>query len=514
MTPLLNRWRAALVETLGLAGVFAVLWYLRSWNLMIGDGEFVCKQTLNEVAFPITLSRSFLSYLLYRGSFATMHGWFDWWVEDSIALATCSAGVVFFWALNRLAGCLAKSRLAYWIYLLFPASTWILQLFCGHIEFYSWTCALLMACAYFSWRSLHEGLDPIWPSAAMALAAGFHSSGFFYFPALLLLPILRTRQAGPAPGAIARPWLWYGATLAAYLGMVMLHRSALWYVLVVGGAAIALTAVWLVLVKNNTQAQRAWLTQPARQALMILAPWLVLLTFRASLNIRPEPLLEHVAPFQRPYDEGAYLYMFFSWGHLYDKTMFHLWLAPIGLASLLGFWAWKQREVRENAWLVYLSHFCIWAMVWSILFYPQLRTRDWDLFASMSIPLNLFAVGAWMMLAPRAGRWIALAMIVIHLSSTVPLIVNNSALLSVRGYCSVFYDAEPIPGDAYLRGLKLGQTPVGQANVRAGEAEINLIPTQRGYQSWAQTLMLADGEQYRFTPRFEPTQHPPVPPAP
>jgi hypothetical protein len=67
----------------------------------------------------------------------------------------------------------------------------------------------------------------------------------------------------------------------------------------------------------------------------------------------------------------------------------------------------------------------------------------------------------------------------------------------------VIYDPEPVEAQAYLRGLQLGVTPLKQENIRAGEAEIRIIPVERGYLSWVDTLQLVHGQIYEFTPVLE-----------
>ena len=91
-----------LIKPVLFAILAVVLWQLRSWNLDIGDGLFCCKQTIGDQIFVTTLSRSFLSYLLYRAVFFSLSPILGLWVEDIIALLSCAAGLLFFWALNRL----------------------------------------------------------------------------------------------------------------------------------------------------------------------------------------------------------------------------------------------------------------------------------------------------------------------------------------------------------------------------------------------------------------------------
>jgi hypothetical protein len=93
------------------------LWYFRSWNLEIGDGEFCCKQTVGDAPYDVTLSRTPLAHLLYRFLFFHLHPLWRWWVEDIIALSSCAAGLVFFSALYLLACRSSRSRYDFFLYL-------------------------------------------------------------------------------------------------------------------------------------------------------------------------------------------------------------------------------------------------------------------------------------------------------------------------------------------------------------------------------------------------------------
>lgn len=484
---------STILKPLSFTVLAVILWQLRSWNLDIGDGLFCCKQTIGDQIFVTTLSRSFLSYLLYRAMFFSLSPILGLWVEDIIALSSCAAGLLFFWALNRLSEESSRNPFERWVILLFPSTTLILQIFCGHIEFYSWTNAFLMLCVYWSWKCIHHKQSPLYASAALALAAGFHSSGVFYFPALLLLPWLqaqRDNQIGlPKPERIH-------AVLFFFLFMItiMLHRYPSLYLIVL---LPSIPLYFLFVNYERRVSLNPWM--------LIYLPWMVLFTIRASLNMKAEPLIEHLPPFMEPYDHGAYLYMAFSWEHLYDKTMFHLWLAPFGLITIIGFCFWKWSSLCHNRWTVFLGNFCVWTMVWTVLFYPQLRTRDWDLFATMSIPFNLMAL--YLILRYTSTFWQRLILplaILIHLYISIPILISNSHLLEGRGYASVQLESQPVSADVYIRSLKMGFTPLAHQYIRTGMVDVRMIPHERDYLSWSQEVELMPGEMYRFSAQFEP----------
>ncbi|HXK96208.1 MAG TPA: PEGA domain-containing protein, partial [bacterium] len=72
-----------------------------------------------------------------------------------------------------------------------------------------------------------------------------------------------------------------------------------------------------------------------------------------------------------------------------------------------------------------------------------------------------------------------------------------------RGYVTIEYDPQPVTARAFLRSLELGRTPVRQKNIRAGYADIRLVPVERGYQSWRRDVYLVPGQEYRFAPVLE-----------
>lgn len=501
-------WARVLWKVVTLLLVGWLLWTFRSWNLGIGDGLFCCKQVVGEQAYAVTLSRNPLSYLLYRGLFFTLHPLLHWWVEDIIALSSCAAGLVFFYALHTLARDAADSRIDQWLLLLFPSTTMVLQTFCGHVEFYSWTCALLMVSVTLSWKTIYENRSPFWPSVVMALATGFHSSGVFYYPALLpLIPLAgkgNHREVCLSRRDVAKTISFLGIFIAAAL----LHRKPFEHVFYI-----------TILLSFLYYAVRcpASLKKELRPWWILFSPWLILFLVRSFFHLRAEPLLEHLAPLRPGYDPGAFHFEMFSWMHLEVKWFLHFFLAPFGVLWMLIFLWGKRRAVWTNPWLLFLLHFSVWALIWSTLFYPQLylRTwdllghpavppRDWDLFVTMAIPLNLFAVfAAWRFLRPGVFRQLAAAAIALHLVLSLPVLLRNSGWLSDRGYVTIEYDPQPVTARAFLRSLELGRTPVRQKNIRAGYADIRLVPVERGYQSWRRDVYLVPGQEYRFAPVLE-----------
>ncbi len=496
------QWKRWMIVVVSLCIVGFCLWILRSWNLVIGDGEFCCKQTIAESAFAVTLSRAPLSYLLYRGLFFSLHPILNWWVEDIIALSSCVAGIVFFFAVYSLARQTSRSSFEFWIIFLFPSTTLLLQIFCGHVEFYPWTCTLLAVSALLAWKSIADGWSPLWASGTMALAAAFHSSGVFYFPALLLLPPFFTYETKNKTNLWCENRSRVLILFFLFILTALLHRTPTYFWIAI---AVAMGIGFLFRTTIQEYLAKGW---------EIYIPWFVLFAVRAFFGLRAEPLIEHLPPVFEPYDHGAYLYEAFSWDHLYDKTMFHFWLAPFGLIALLLF-GWRERKkITREPWLLFLSHFCLWTLVWTVLFYPQLRTRDWDLFATMSIPFNLFAVYAFLRFLPVSfQRTVIPMMILAHLTISLPVVIKNSHLLEGRGYVTLTYSPTPAENRAFLRGLQVGITPLTQPNVRSGWAEIRIVPLERGLHSWAIHQDLIPGNHYLFDPILPSADHP-IPPPP
>jgi len=374
--------------------------------------------------------------------------------------------------------------------LVFPSSTMILNIFCGHLEFYPWTCALLMLSAYLSWRCIHDGISSFWPSLAMALAAAFHTSAVFYFPALLFLPILISQQGNGETLFERDNRLRILGFFALFILVSLLHRT--WWAYFTALVVVVPLVYW---------GAPNWIRCYSKEWWWMFLPWFLLYTGRAYFELRAEPLFEHLPPLGEPYDHGAYLYVAFSWEHLYDKTLFHLWLAPFGIITLLYFGVRKFSEVKKDAWLIFLLNFSLWTLLWSTLFYPQLRTRDWDLFATIAVPLNLFALySITRFLQPQWYRRLIPILILAQLGNTVPAVIANSGILTHRGYVTLRYEPTPVSCRAFLRGLELGNTPLTQQNARAGKAEVRLIPHERGYASWSQALELQPGREYLFDP--------------
>lgn len=498
-------WRRLLVSA-GWIGLAVFLWYFRSWNLDIGDGLFCCKQTIGPLIFPITLSRAPLAYLLYRFLFFTLYPILDWWVEDIIALSSVAAGLVFYYALYRLVWSSIPEKGLRIFFLLFPGSSMVLNMFCGHIEFYPWTNALLMVSVFWAWRTIRDHHSPLLPSTALALATAFHSSAIFYFPALLVLPFYRKHRDSFTQTELRSCLYAAGVTFFLFMVFVLLHRVIFFqFSFTFQIPTFVFFLLFGILLGAGYYFYPGFRGVEVRDWLAVLIPWFVLFAARSFFQLRAEPLIEHLPPFREPYDHGAYLYMFFSRYHLYDKTMFHLWLAPFGLVLLVYFSIKYMHTILKDGWLQFLFQFSIWALIWSTLFYPQLRTRDWDLFVSMAIPLNLFAMYGMYYFFPRSClKSILSLMIVVHLCISVPVMIRNSAVLTDRGYVTLEYAPEPVQSRAFLRSLELGTTPLRQENIRAGEAEVRIIPLQRGYQSWDRNLYLEPGETYRFAPELEP----------
>ncbi|MFB3786954.1 MAG: hypothetical protein ACE15F_11375 [bacterium] len=498
----------ALRGVLTLLALAGLLWTFRSWNLGIGDGLFCCKQVVGEQAYAVTLSRNPLSYLLYRGLFFTLHPLLRWWVEDIIALSSCAAGLVFFHSLYRLARAAAATRLDTWLLVLFPSSTMVLQAFCGHVEFYPWTCALLMVSVTLSWNTIHATRAPFWPSAALALATAFHSSGVFYYPALLLLIPLAGKGREPEVILSRRDLTKAASFFGLFILAALLHRRPLENLFYL----TLLVSFFYYLFRFPPA-----LKQELRPWWGVFSPWLLLFLVRASFQMRAEPLLEHLAPIRAGYDPGAFHFEMFSWMHVGVKLFIHFFLAPFGAPWLLIFFFGRRRAVLTHPWLLFLLHASFWALLWSTLFYPQLylRTwdllchpavppRDWDLFVSMAIPLNLFAVfAAWKLLRPAFFHKLAAAAIALQFALSLPVMIRNSGWLTGRGYVTIEYAPQPVPARAFLRSLELGISPLRQTHIRAGIADIRLVPLERGYQSWSRDVYLVPGQDYRFAPALQ-----------
>ncbi len=464
--------------------VFELLWFLRSWNLWNGDGEFCCKVTIGKSPFAITLSRCPLSLLTYRFLFQTLRPVTNWWVEDIVALSSCAAGIVYFWATVLLVRRIFSENIDRFLYGAFCSSSMILQVFCGHIEFYAWTCALVMVFALVASYRLADRVSSFWPSTVLMFSAAFHGSGVFYFPAILALEYFRETVDSENR---ARSFVHACLCFAVFVCAASFHRYKVPYAVFLI-VCVLLWYVWGVAprwIREWREGMNRWL--------LVLCPWLVYFSIRTAFGFYAEPLLHHIAPSGEPYDHGTYLYTFWSWDHLYDKSLFQWLLSPFAIPVGLLMLFVAGRRWRRNGWLFFLGIFAISALIWEILFYPQLRQRDWDLYASTSIPLNLL-VGYGVLLLWRRGRLYLSLMIAAHLLISVPIILDNSDLLVGRGYARAAFQSEPVQAEVYLRGLRIGETPLVMENIRSGRARILLIPKERGYQAIERRHIFRDGE--------------------
>ncbi|MFH1737741.1 MAG: hypothetical protein ABIH23_01950 [bacterium] len=491
----------SIILTIALSAVvFSVLWSLRSWDLWNGDGEFCCKQTVGETTFAITLSRCPLSHLGYRYLFRALRPLTNWWVEDIIALSSCAAGLVFFWALVLLVRRVFSARANQMLYAALCSSSLLLQMFCGHIEFYPWTCALLMVFILLGWDHLTGRLSILWPSAVLTLATAFHSSAVFYFPGLLVLEYFRqSRDAQNSRRTILHGLLCFGLLVCA----APFHREQGQYALFL----IVCLAAWF-----------AWGLAPERirvwrdgisSWLIALVPWLIYFSIRTALGLYPEPILHHIAPMGGEYDPGSFLYTFWSWDHLHDKLLFQWWLSPFAIPVGCLIVIAAGRQWLKNGWFVFLGVLSLSALAWEVLFYPQLRIRDWDLFASTAIPFNLL-VGYGVLVLWKRGRLYLTSMILIQLFISVPIILKNSDLLVGRGYATVECWSQPVPAEVFIRGLPVGHTPLTMENVRSGRANIVLIPSDRNYRSAQLWRMIEPGE-HLFVDEILPYHPTPLP---
>lgn len=462
--------------------------------------------------YPVTLSRNPLSYLLYRMVFFTLHPSFGWWVEDCIALCSCAAGVAFFWSLINYTRSAAPIALDAFLLTVFPASTLVFQIFCGHIEFYPWICASLMVSAYMAWLSIHRGISIWWSSIALMLSAGFHSSGAFYFPALLFLPSLTGKAQGESLWPVREEWKGIAITFLLFILTALFHRFPYFSTtLLPFSIPLYLFEIILgiVIYYNLPESLKSTL----KPYWPVYLPWLFFFTIRAAFWLRAEPLFEHLPPLGEPYDHGAYLYEAFSRAHLDDKTTFHLWLMPFGLAGFFSGLMYFRKQIFSDRWLTFLFHLSIWAIAWSTVFYPQLRTRDWDLFASAAIPLNLFvSYLCYRVLSANVFRLLLPVMIIIQLTIAMPIVLSNSSIGVDRGYTNLKFEPKPVECKVFLRGLLLTKTtPAGQKFVRTGMANIRIVPLKRGHESWESDIDLRPGKNLVFDPVLRDVTTPPIP---
>ncbi len=425
------------------------------------------------------------------------------WPQDAIAVGSCIGGVIFLWIGYQL-GCLLYRE--WWKRLLpavIPASTYLLQVFCGEVEFYAWLNAALLGYLAIGWLVLNRRLSPIWASITLVFATCLHASAIFTFPSLLWLHILWLEQTAKppvedaeSPNAIEpvrrKTHIRDAAVaLAVFAFVAVMHRNRLWWVgpEPIGGLDIDAWArelsrlhliypISLAVLVGGFFCCKATTRKRWRSWLFILLPWFVFFTTRSLLGMHPEPLLKHIPPFTTPFDIESFWYPFFSYDHLYDKTCFYLWSAPLGLFVFFGcLWTCGRRSC--DIWVKFLLGAGVCAVIWTIFFYPELRRRDWDLFSSMGIPLNLLLVH--IIVTRLAGRWritAIAAVLIVHLSMSVPFVIGNMLLEQGHGYVNLKVTSD-LPAEVFVRGLRYGTTPFESAWVRSGPGNLRVVPLSR-----------------------------------
>jgi len=227
-------------------------------------------------------------------------------------------------------------------------------LFAGHEENYGWVNALLVVFLALARRAWDRRDDPAafarWGGAAtvaFVLACAAHMLAVFYLPALAALALRLRRET--------RRWRiqWFeNAPVAAAFLLPLIG-----FLIFITVAPLAITAIGRVTGLDNNASRFVPLVSASAGGLTM-----------------------------------------FSLAHLKFLAWIHLTSAPLGLplVLLLG---WRQGRDPYAQWLVICA---LCGLGWTSLYNPDLRWRDWDLFANVAFPLNVLA---GLLLARAANKW-------------------------------------------------------------------------------------------------------------
>lgn len=270
-----------------------------------------------------------------------LFGWPD--PTPVYTLLSVVAGVLFVWTLLGLAAWLGNERHERAVIFGLVASLGLMQLFFGYIENYSLMAVGVLVFIWLALRALRGETALVWPALALALTHAFHPSTIVLAPGLLFLAWQLTRTAP----ARARPLRMALSIVAPYLtvfvGVVALMTA--------GGHGLDA----LLGADAPGGGDHRWFV----------------------------PLFETTTRWEH--------YTMFSRGHLVDIVNEQLLVAPVvwpGLALCVMFARSRipHRDPLFRQLLVLALLYALLTWTWNPDYGGQ---RDWDLFATASLPAAL-----------------------------------------------------------------------------------------------------------------------------
>jgi len=195
--PIVGRATAAAVAV----AAWPIFFLLRT-NVLNQDGNMLTPKLQHDV--PLVgahLSHDeLLELFVHSRIWDYTHRWWGWSVVFSYQVVSCTAGVLFLYALLRLASRLAPERT--WLFLGGVLSGGYMQLFFGDVENYTVTAAIVVVYLVAACRFL-AGEMPLWvPAMVLAGAATFHLETAWLLPSAIYLAMVSRSRTGDIREAV------------------------------------------------------------------------------------------------------------------------------------------------------------------------------------------------------------------------------------------------------------------------------------------------------------------------
>ena len=315
-----------------LAGVLLVLiglmYSFQSATALWGDGYLRADEIDNGRMLHFTEPLDkFVQFMVYYG-FTQEAGFSS---EDSHRTVSIFGGVLYFLLAFWFLGRYPDRRFERFLYggLLFFSG--LIQLFFGYVESYSLSTPLFLTALGTALIRLKNGQSILPASILYFIACLFHMSLAVYFPAFLVIAILQWKKH---------------------------KQTADRFSLIATALIPALLAVILLAVRSTQEVGKLEIN------------WFEYL-FLSFL----------------PNQTG---YWIFSATHILDVLNELLLVAPAGIVLLVAFL--RPKRLEKSMEFIFLAILCVCGLVFMLLFNTSFAlARDWDLFSSIALPVNLLA---------------------------------------------------------------------------------------------------------------------------
>ncbi|MBN2542763.1 tetratricopeptide repeat protein [bacterium] len=337
--PNISRVWIALAAAIGAAIIF---YLFRVKIYLLGDGYIVTR----------ALERNELAHSLYKEPLDIVIHWVVF--KAVLKIASIEAAQIYS-AISILSGAFFVFIIAYfikyitntpnekWLTYLSLCFTGTILLFFGYVESYTIVNVLLMGFFISSLKCIQEKQAPLIPSFLLGLSICFHLSAGIFIPVLLYL------------------WIFYLINVAGFDTKIILGLK--------GIAAFISPMFALILIYK-------FMNYPLYSFYVILMQ---------EKNFLP------LNDYNKPFDAA---YSIFSFPHLLDIINEIYLIAPLFLLFLIIMIPLRKKifSHRNQQW-IFLTISLIVSLICIVGFnLKKGASRDWDLFASLAIPLTLFAL--------------------------------------------------------------------------------------------------------------------------